>query len=160
LLIVPKLAISSLFFINLPTEFIHFPIHVAIGDFHESVYPHLLHSLIVWKQFYSIKKKMPTFSNKKSSTSLGRKLQIKSTPVCLLADHEQKEQVPQEQSSSLTNHLISKSNSDENDALLESISTQSPLPYYHIEHKEDKKEMYPSAMMTVICASTAMIVTN
>jgi hypothetical protein len=53
------------------------------------------------------KEKMPTFSSKKPSTSLGRKQQIKSTLVCLLAKHEQKEQVPQEQSSSLTNHLIS-----------------------------------------------------
>jgi hypothetical protein len=46
-LIVPKLAISSHFLINLvPTEFFHFPIHVAISDFHASVYPPLLHSLI------------------------------------------------------------------------------------------------------------------
>jgi hypothetical protein len=83
------------------------------------------------------KEKMPTFSNKKPSASLGRKLQIKSTLVCLLSEHEQKEQEPQEHSTSLTNHVISKSNSDENDALMESISTQSPLPYYHVEHKED-----------------------
>jgi hypothetical protein len=73
---------------------------------------------------------MPTLSNKKPSTSLGRKLRIKSTLVRLLSEHEQKEQEPQEHSSSLTNHLISESNSDENDALMESISTQSPLPYY------------------------------
>jgi hypothetical protein len=84
---------------------------------------------------------MPTFSNKKPSTSLGRKLQIKSTLVCLLSEHEQKEQEPQEHSSSLTNHLISKSNSDENDALMESISTQSPFPYYHVEHKEDETDI-------------------
>jgi hypothetical protein len=87
--------------------------------------------------FYSMKKKMPTYSNKKPSTSLGRKLRIKSTIVCLLSEHEQKEQQPQEHSSSLTNHLISNSNSDENDALMESISTQSPLAYYHVKHKED-----------------------
>jgi hypothetical protein len=73
--------------------------------------------------------------------SLGRKLQIKSTLVHLLSEHEQKEQEPQEQSSSLTNHLISQSNSDENDALMESISTQSPLPYYHVEHKEDETDV-------------------
>jgi hypothetical protein len=43
-----------LFFINPPTEFFHFPIHVAIGDFCASVYHRFLHSLIgVWKQFYS-----------------------------------------------------------------------------------------------------------
>ncbi len=40
------------FFINLPTEFFHFPIHVAIIDFHARVYPPLLHSLLVWKQFF------------------------------------------------------------------------------------------------------------
>jgi hypothetical protein len=130
-----------IFFINPPTEFFHFPIHVAISDFHVSVYPCLLHSLIVWKQFYSIKKKMLTFSNKKPSTSLGRKLQIKSTLVHLFAEHEQKEQEPQDQSSSLTNHLISQSNSDENDALMEFISTQSPLPYYHVEHEEDERDL-------------------
>ena len=113
---------------------------MAISDFHASVYPPLLHSLIVWKQFYSIKKKMPTFSNKKPSTSLGRKLRIKSTLVCLLAKHEQKEQEPQEQSSSLTNHLISQSNSDENDALMESILTQSLLPY-NVEHEEDERDL-------------------
>jgi hypothetical protein len=113
---------------------------VAIGDIPVSVYPHLLHSLIVWKQFYSIKKKMPTFSNKKPSTSLGRKLQIKSTLVCLLAKHEQKEKEPQEQSSCLTNYLISQSNSDENDALMESVSTQSWLPY-HVEHEEDEIDL-------------------
>jgi hypothetical protein len=45
------MAISSLFFINLPTEFFHFPIHVAIGDFHASVYPPLLHSLIVYNKY-------------------------------------------------------------------------------------------------------------
>jgi hypothetical protein len=84
---------------------------------------------------------MPTFSNKKPSTSLRRKLQIKSTLVCLLSDHEQKEQEPQEHSSSLTNHLISESNFDENDALMESISTQSPLPYYHVEHEEDETDV-------------------
>jgi hypothetical protein len=61
-------------------------------------------------------KEMPTFSNKKASLSLGRKLQIKSILVCLLAKHEQKEQEPQQQSSSSTKHLISQSNSDENDA--------------------------------------------
>jgi hypothetical protein len=84
---------------------------------------------------------MPTFSNKKPSTSLGRKLRIKSTLVCLLSEHEQKEQEPQEHSSSLTNHLISKSNSDENDALKESISTQSPSPYCNVEHKEDETDV-------------------
>jgi hypothetical protein len=84
---------------------------------------------------------MPTFSNKKPSTSLGRKLWIKSTLVHLLAKHEQKEQEPQEHSSSLINHLISESNSDENDALMESISTQSPLPYYHVKHKEDETDI-------------------
>ena len=89
---------------------------------------------------FSIKKKMPTFSNKKPSTSLGRKLQIKSTLVCLLAKHEQKEQEPQEQSSSSTNHLISRSNSDENDALMESVLTQSPLPY-NVEHEEDERDL-------------------
>jgi hypothetical protein len=88
-----------------------------------------------------IKKKMPTFSNKKPATSLGRKLQIKSTLVRLLSEHEQKEQEPQEQSSSLTNHLISQSNSDENDALMESISTQSLLPYYDVEHEEDETDV-------------------
>jgi hypothetical protein len=91
--------------------------------------------------FYSVKKKMPTFSNKKPSTSLGRKLQIKSTLVRLLSKHEQKEQQPQEHSSSLTNHLISQSNSVENDALMESIFTQSPLPYYHVEHEEDETDI-------------------
>jgi hypothetical protein len=91
--------------------------------------------------FYSIKKKMPTFSNKKPSTGLGRKLRIKSTLVCLLSKHEQKEQQPQEHSSSLTNHLISDSNSDENDALMESISTQSPLPYYHVEHNDNEADI-------------------
>jgi hypothetical protein len=84
---------------------------------------------------------MPTFSNKKPSTSLGRKLQIKSTLVRLLSEHEQKEQEPQEHSSSLINHLISESNSDENDTLMESISTQSPLPYDHVEHKEDETDV-------------------
>jgi hypothetical protein len=84
---------------------------------------------------------MPTFSNKKPSTSLRRKLQIKSTLVRLLSEHEQKEQEPQEHSSSLTNHLISESNSDENDALMESISTQSPLSYNHVEHKEDETDV-------------------
>jgi hypothetical protein len=64
--------------------------------------------------------------------------QVNSSP---LAKHEQKEQEPQEQSSSITNHLISQSNSDENDARMESISTQSPLPYYHVEHKEDKRDL-------------------
>jgi hypothetical protein len=44
-----------------------------------------------------------------------------STLVCFLFEHDQKEQEPQEHSSSLTNHLISKSNSDENDAFMESI---------------------------------------
>jgi hypothetical protein len=78
-----------------------------------------------------------SISNKKSSTSLGRKLQINSTLVHLLAKHEQEEQEPQEQSSSLTNHLISQSNSDKNDALMESILTQSPLPY-NVEHKENE----------------------
>jgi hypothetical protein len=130
----------SFFFINPPTEFFSFPIHVAIGDFHANVYPHLLHSLIVWKHFYSIKKKMLTFSNKKPSRSLGRKLPIKSTLVHLLSNHEQKEQEPQEQCSSITNHLISQSNSDENDALMESVSTQSPLPY-HVENEEDDRDM-------------------
>jgi hypothetical protein len=72
---------------------------------------------------------------------LGRKLRIKSTLVCLLSKHDQKEQQPQEHSSSLTNHLISQSNSDENDALMESISTQSPLPYFHVEHKEDERDL-------------------
>jgi hypothetical protein len=63
------------------------------------------------------------------------------TLVLLLSEHEQKEQELQEHSSSLTNHLISKSNSDENDALMESISTQSLLPYYHVEHKEDETDV-------------------
>jgi hypothetical protein len=76
----------------------------------------------------------------KPSTSLGRKLQIKSFLVCLLVKHEQKEQEPQEQSSSLTNHLISWSNSDKNDALVESILTQSLLPY-HVEHEEDERDL-------------------
>jgi hypothetical protein len=98
--------------------------------------------LLYGSHFYSIKKKMPTFSNKKPSTSLGRKLRIKSTLVRLLSEHEQKEQQPQEHSSSLTNHLISDSNSDENDALMESISTtQSPLPYYHVEHEDDETDI-------------------
>ena len=83
---------------------------------------------------------MPTFSNKKPSTSLGRKLRIKSTLVCLLAKQEQKEQEPQEQSSSSTNHFISWSNSDENDALMESVLTQSPLPY-NVKHKEDDRDL-------------------
>jgi hypothetical protein len=48
---------------------------------------------------FSINKKMSKFSNKKDSTSLGRKLQIKSTLVHLLAKHEQMEQEPQEQRS-------------------------------------------------------------
>jgi hypothetical protein len=104
------------------------------------VYIPLLHSLIDWKQYFSMNKKMPTFSNKKPSTSLGRKLQIKSTLVCLLAEHEQKEQEPQEQSSSSSNHLISQSNSDENDAFMESVLTQSPLPY-NVEHKEDERDL-------------------
>jgi hypothetical protein len=85
---------------------------------------------------YSIQKKLPTFSNKKPFTSLGRKLWFKSTLVCLFSEHKQKEQ-----SSSLTNHFISQSNSDENDALMESVSTQSLLPYYHIEHKEDETDI-------------------
>jgi hypothetical protein len=131
----------SFFSINPPTEFFHFLIHVGIGNFHVSVYHHLLHSLIVLKQVYSIKKKLPTFSNKKPSTTLGRKLRIKSTLVCLLSEHEQKEREPQEHSSSLTNHLISKSNSDENDALMESISSQPPLPYYHVEHEKDETDV-------------------
>jgi hypothetical protein len=84
---------------------------------------------------------MPKFSNKKPSTSLGRKLQIKSTLVHLLSEHEQKEQEPQEHSSSLTIHLIFKSNSDKNDALMESISTQSPLPYNHVKHKDDETDI-------------------
>jgi hypothetical protein len=71
---------------------------------------------------------MPTFSNKKPSTSLGRKLQINSTLVCLLAEQEERQQEPQEQSSSSTNHLISGSTSKENDAMMESVSTQSLLP--------------------------------
>jgi hypothetical protein len=84
---------------------------------------------------------MPTFSNQKPSTSSGRKLQIKSTLVRLLSKHEQKEQQSQEHSSSLTNHLISDSNSDENYALMESKSTQSPLPYYHVKHEEDETDV-------------------
>jgi hypothetical protein len=103
---------------------------------------------MVWKQFYSIKKKLPTFCDKKPFMNLGRELRIKSTIVCLLSKHEQKEQVPQE-------HLISLSISDENEALMESISTQSLLPY-EVEHEEDGRDV----STTVICPLTAMIVTN
>jgi hypothetical protein len=119
----------------------HFPIHVAISDFHASVYPPFLHSLIVWKQFFPQRKRCQHFPIRNlPATSLGRKLQIKSTLVRLLAKHEQKEQEPQELSSSLTNHLISQSNSDENDALMESILTYSPLPY-DVEHEEDERDL-------------------
>jgi hypothetical protein len=91
--------------------------------------------------FFPINKKMPTFSKKRTFRKF-RKLCIKSTLVCLLAKHEQKEQEPQEQSSSLTNHLISQSNSDENDALVESVLTQSPLPLpYDVEHEEDERDL-------------------
>jgi hypothetical protein len=132
---VPELAIS--FFINLPTEFFHFPIHLAIGDFMQVCillfFTHLLYGSI-----FFINKKMLTFSNEKPSTSLGKNLQIKSTLVCHLAEHEQREQEPQEQSSSLTDHLISQSNSDKNDAIMESFSTQSPLPY-NVEHEKDER---------------------
>jgi hypothetical protein len=141
LLIVSELAISSLLFINPPTEFFHFPIHVAISDFHASVYPPFLHSLIVRKQFFPQRKRCQHFPTRNlPATSLGRKLQIKSTLVRLLAKHEQKEHEPQELSSSLTNHLISQSNSDENDALMESILTYSPLPY-DVEHEEDERDL-------------------
>jgi hypothetical protein len=101
---------------------------------------------------------MPTFSNKKPSTSLGRKLRIKSTLVCLLAEQEQKEQEPQEQSFSSTNHYVSQSNSDENDAPMESILMKSPLPY-DVQHKEDIRDL-PSSTMIVIPPLTAMIATN
>jgi hypothetical protein len=52
----PSWPSPSFIFINRPTEFFRFPIHVAIGDFNVSVY-HLLHSLIVWKQFLFHKEK-------------------------------------------------------------------------------------------------------
>jgi DNA replication protein DnaD len=101
---------------------------------------------------------MPSFSNKKPSTSLGWKLQIKSTLVHLFAKHEEKEQESQEHSSSLTNHLISQSKSDENNAIMESILTQSLLPY-DVEHDKGERDLHFS---NDNCDSslTAMIVTN
>jgi hypothetical protein len=93
--------------------------------------------LLIASGSFSINKKMPTFSNRKPSTSLERKLQIKSTLVHLLAEQEQKQQEPQEQSSSSTNHLISGSTSKENGALIESVLTQSPLSY-DVKHEEER----------------------
>jgi hypothetical protein len=65
------------------------------------------------------------------------KLQIKSSLVRLLAKQEQKQQEPQEQSSSSINHLISGSTAEENDALMELVLTQSLLPY-NVEHEEER----------------------
>jgi hypothetical protein len=45
------------FFHQSANRVFHFPIHVPISDFNTSVYPPFLHSLIVWKQSYSIKEK-------------------------------------------------------------------------------------------------------
>jgi hypothetical protein len=74
------------------------------------ILPFFTHLLIASTSF-SMNKNMPTFSNKKPITSLGRKLQIKSTLGCPLVEQEKKQQEPQdEQSTSSTNHLSSGSN--------------------------------------------------